>query len=171
MSTPAVEAALEPLVSTLARKFRVEVDTATVAPGATEAPDPVWTQVRGLTGVKPTMDNTTEDDSDFDSGDWGSDVKTQIKWGLELDMARKRGVYTKNYDPGQELLRGLGEETGPEATVHVRWYDRDGGPEAYEGYATVQWEDGDGGPTDLSSASATLAGQGRRNRIENPAAA
>lgn len=127
-----------------------------------------WVQVRAITGLKPTIDSNMEDDSDYDSDGWGSEVKTAMSWKLELDLGRKVGVTSRAYDPGQEIIRVAGDKFGPDSVVRVRWYDRNGGPEAYEGYASVDWAPEGGSYSDLDKAKATLSGQGARTVITNP---
>lgn len=154
MTAPAPET----LVSTLARKYRLDVSTGAGA----------WTQVRGLTAFNPTIDSNLEDDTDFDSDGWGSQVKTLMSWALECTVKRGVGVTTGNYDPGQEALRVAAESFGVDGVVRVRWYDREGGPEAYEGDAEVSWGNSGDSPTDFSAADITLTGKGRRLVIDNP---
>lgn len=158
MTTPAPA---ETLVSTLARKWRLEVNTGTR--GA-----PVWTLVRGVTAFNPTIDTNLEDDNDFDSDGWGSQTKTLMSWALEVTVKRGKGVDTGAYDPGQEAIRVAAESFGADGVVNVRWFDRDGGPEAYSGDAEVSWSNSGTGTTDLSSADITLTGKGARLAIDNP---
>lgn len=153
----------EQLISTLARKFRVDVDTSATAA-------PAWLQVRAVQTFKPTINNTMVDDADMDSDGWGSDAKTGMKWALELGLLRKVGLTSGSYDPGQEAIRAAADDFGPDAVVHVRWYDRNGGPEAYEGYAQVGWSPNGGGPTALDIVAVTLSGNGARKPIANPTA-
>lgn len=149
------------LVSTLARDWRVDVDT-----GTTETP--VWTQVRAITSFTPTVSATTQDDSDYDSDGWGSDAITMRKWSLTMTVGRKEQQDQAN-DPGQEALREASDQFGPAAVVHVRWYEKhkDDG-EAYEGYALVNWEPQGGDTTSLKTVNVTLMGQGVREVITNP---
>ncbi len=151
----------EQLVSSLARKFKVDINTGTVT-------TPVWRQVRGIAELKPGLDTNLEDDSDYDSDGWKSQAKTQLGWTLEMKLMRKSGFTTGIYDLGQETLR-LAADDFP-GTIQVRWYDRDGGPEAYSGYATVAWSPEGGDAKALDMATATLSGNGVRSDITNPAA-
>lgn len=155
--------ATEQLVSTLARKFKLEVNTGTVSV-------PVWTPVRAIADLKPAVDTNLEDDADYDAEGWGSDTKTQLKWSLEVKLGRKIGFSTGVYDPGQEALRTAATKFGQLGTVQVRWYDRNGGPEAYSGFATVSWEPEGGDTKALDMATAKLSGSGARVDITNPAA-
>jgi hypothetical protein len=153
----------ETLVSTLARKYRLDVNTS-----STTTAD--WKQVRGVSEFTPTVDSNLEDDSDYDSDGWASQTKTQLAWAIEATLMRKIGVTSGAYDPGQEALRVAGESFGTDGVVHVRWYDREGGAEAYEGYAEVSWAPEGGSTTALSAVSVTLTGKGARSTITNPAA-
>jgi hypothetical protein len=159
----AATASDEQLVSTLARKWQLDVNT-----GTSDAP--VWVQVRAISELTPSSDPTMEDDSDYDSNGWGSSVKTMQTWSLAATLGRKVGVESANHDPGQEFIRSRDPEFGSASTVQVRWYDRQGGPEAYTGYASVQWSEAGGSASALSTASLTLSGQGKRTSIVNPAA-
>ena len=161
MTTPAPA---ETLVSTLARKFRVEVNAGTRAA-------PEWLQVRGITSLAPSIDTNLEDDTDFDSDGWGSQTKTLMSWSLETTVKRGKGVETGVYDPGQEILRTAAESFGADGVVNVRWYDRDGGPEAYSGDAEVSYTPTGDSPSSLAMADITLTGKGARLLITNLAAA
>jgi hypothetical protein len=154
----------EPLVATLARKFAVDVNTGSLN-------SPIWTRVKGVSGLNPTVDSNLEDDSDYDSDGWGSSTKTGMTWSLEITAMRKVGIESRAYDPAQEALRLAAERFGAAGSVQVRWYDRDGGPEAYRGVATVAYSTEGGAYTALASATITLTGQGARIPITNPVAA
>jgi hypothetical protein len=158
--TYSADDAAEQLYSSLARKFRVDVNTGTSG-------SPVWRQIRGILDLKPGLDTNLEDDSDYDSVGWKSQAKTQLGWKLELKLARKLGLTTAAYDLGQETLR-LASEAFP-GTVQVRWYDRNHGPEAYSGYATVSWSPEGGDAKSLDTVTVTLDGNGVRTDISNPA--
>ena len=150
------------LTSYLARKWRCEVDTSTTD-------SPTWVQVRGVTGFTPGVAATTQSTDDYDSDGWGSDEKTMLKWSLGVDLIRK-GADEATPDPGQEALRGKADKFGADGTAHVRWYDRSGGPEAFEGYANVSWEPKGGATSDVESVTVNLTGKGARIEIDNPAA-
>ena len=155
--------ASEQLVSTLARKFRVEVNTGTVA-------SPTWTQVRAIADLKPDIETNLEDDSDYDSEGWQSQTKTQLGWSLELKVGRKIGFSSGVYDPGQEYLRAASTSFGQGGTVQLRWFDRTGGPEAYSGFGTVAWKPEGGDTKTLDMVTITITGSGKRTDITNPAA-
>lgn len=153
-------------VSTLARKFKVEV-----APAAEPADTASWLPVRGIQELTPSKEDNLEDDSDYDSDGWTSQTRTGQSWGLELSVARKQSgdAGALAYDPGQELVRAASDQFGIDGMVRVRWYNRDGGDEAYSGVAQAGFTDNGGSTTALSTASITLTGNGARERISNPA--
>lgn len=152
-----------PLVSYLARKWRCDVNTGTPAV-------PVWVQVRGVTNFTPGLSPTMQSSDDFDSDGWGSDEKTMLKWNLAIALLRK-GADETTPDPGQEALREKSDQFGSAGVAHVRWYDRNGGPEAYEGFGNVSWEPGGGGTADLEPVTVNITGKGARTDITNPDAA
>lgn len=159
-ANPAVDATL---TATNARKWRCDVNTGAIG-------SPVWTQVRAITAFQPTVTPTLQDDSDYDSDGWGADAKTMLKWGLTATISRKLGVTSGNYDPGQERIRAAHDKFSVDGVVQVRWYDREGGPEAYTGFAQVSWEPQGGGTDAVDTVNITLSGQGARTEIINPAA-
>lgn len=150
------------LTSTVASKWILQVDSSVALDGSGYIP------VRGMTSFQPAVASTNQDDSDYDSGAWGSDAKTQLKWSNVLKLSRKRAAgYVE--DPGQAVLRAAHDQVGAPSTIRCRWYDRNGhGSEAYEGYALVDWSEDGGATTALSMVSVTLMGQGVRTKITNP---
>lgn len=150
--------------STLVRKWRCDVDTNT-NPAA-----PSWIPVRGRSDFKPSLDSKGQDDSDYEGNGWMSETQTSKSWGLEFKVGRKTGDGL-TYDPGQEFLRLASDQFGPDATVHVRWYEvTDGGPtvEAYRGLASVSWSPDGGGMDALDMVAVKLTGQGERFPIDHP---
>ncbi|WP_242908670.1 phage tail tube protein [Actinomadura terrae] len=151
----------EQLVPTKASKYIFEVRR----PG-----DTPWTRVRAVADFKPPVEPNLEDDSDYDGEGWASESKTQLKWGIEAKLIRKIGINTGNYDPGQEILRAAAVKFGQLGLVEVRWYDRTGGPEAFQGFANVSWDPEGGDTKALDIVTAKLSGSGKRVDIVNPAA-
>lgn len=150
----------EILTPTVNTKYRVDVDT------ADSDTAPAWAQIRSVNSFQPAVANTTQDATDYDSQGWGADAVTLRKWSLPLVLLRKQTAGGA-YDVGQEKLRAAADALTP---VHVRWYDRDGGDDAYEGWALVQWEPQGGDGSGLSTVNATLLGQGARTKLaSNPA--
>ncbi|MFE5777079.1 phage tail tube protein [Brachybacterium sp. NPDC056505] len=150
-------------VSTLARKFKVQVLAGSADPEAAE-----WIDLRGIQELTPGKEDNLEDDSDYDSDGWTSQVRTGQSWSLEVKALRKMSA-DKAYDPGQEIVRTASDQFGVDGTVLVRWFNRDGGDEAYQGRAQAGFTDDGGSVTDLSTATITLTGTGKRETIANPA--
>lgn len=133
-----------------------------------------YIDVRGLEQFQPAVEQTLQDDTDFDSVDeasgisWKSQVITQLGWSLNCKLARKTAAgYVE--DPGQKILRLASVQSGADSLVDCRWYDRNGGEEAYQGTGQVSWSDDQGDLTQLSTVTVTINGRGKRNTITNPA--
>jgi hypothetical protein len=154
--------------STVARKWYLDIDL------NDGVGTPSWVPVMGITSLAFNPDNANlEDDSDYDSGGYGSQSKTATAWTAQATVARK--VLTSDataYDPGQEKLRlkSIGQ-LGPANTVYVRLYEMTpSGPrvEAYTGHAAVSWEPQGGANTALDTVQVTLTGQGALAAISHP---
>ncbi|MBD5787108.1 IPT/TIG domain-containing protein [Cellulosimicrobium terreum] len=115
----------------------------------------------------PGINSTVQDSSDYDSEGWGSDAVTLRKAQPTATFLRKENPTTGAYDPGQERLRQASEDL---ELVHIRWYERKAGGQAWEGYALVQWAPSGGGVEGLQSVAVTLLVQGRPEKIANPTA-
>ncbi|GII63542.1 hypothetical protein Skr01_36270 [Sphaerisporangium krabiense] len=148
--------------SLLAKDWALEINTGTS--GA-----PVWTPVKGLTTLKEAIASTMEDDSDFDSGGWGSDQVTQRKWSLECEGRRKRdasNLVTFVPDPGQQAILNAGNLVGIGSNVEIRYYRKDGAPDAWQGFVTVDYGGGGGAVTALEPFNFKLGGQGARTQLD-----
>lgn len=158
MSTP-----VEPDVTALARRWRLEVNT-----GTTAAPE--WALCPGVTEFQPAAEPNIEDSSDYDSDGWAGNTKTGQSWELSATINRKVTEAAKTYNPVHEALRLASFAYGAASYVHVRYMDRSGLPEAYEGRALVTWAPSGGEYTALDQVEVTLTGDGPLNPIENPLA-
>jgi hypothetical protein len=153
------------LRSLLAKDWILEVDTR--AAGAAE---PQWTRVNGLTSFAESTDDNTEEDASFEDDGWGSSVVTQRTWSIEAEGRRKRtDTQAFTPDPGQEAIRKASRIVGFAANITVRWFRRDGAPDAFQGVATVSGFTRGGSTTDLEPLNFTLNGQGAPVEIANPA--
>ncbi len=154
------------LRSLLAKDWKIDVNTGPIDV-------PVWTPVKGLTSFQESTDDNTEDDGDFDDEEgWGSSVVTERTWAIDAEGRRKRtddAVFTA--DPGQEKIRKAARLVGFGANIQVRWYRRDGAPDAYQGTCTVSDFTKGGSSTDLEPFNFKLNGQGAPVEIENPVTA
>ncbi|MFJ2029427.1 phage tail tube protein [Streptosporangium sp. NPDC087985] len=147
--------------SLLASAWALDVNTGT-------SDDPEWTPIKGMSSFKETIDSTMEDDSDFDDPEWGSDEVTQRKWRLECEGKRKRDAdneTTFTPDPGQEFIRRAGNRVGVGSGIEIRYYRRDGAPDAWQGRANVQYGGGGGATTALEPFNFTLGGRGSRTEL------
>lgn len=155
----------QPDVSALARKWATDVNT-----GSTVSP--TWTRIGGVQEFKPNLEPNLEDDATYDEEGWGSSTKTGLAWTLELKVIRRHDpADVTDYDPGQEKLRAAAELFGSDGVVEVRWFDREGGPEAYHGFGEVSWTPDGGNRTALETVSVVITGKGQREAITNPDAA
>ena len=142
--------------SQLASKYVLQVDT---TPGGA----PTWLTVFGMSNFTPNIDYTKQDNSDYDSNGWGGQVTTQRMWNAAVTLQDK--LYGGAQDPGQAAIQAAADNLDD---LHVRWFDRNGGPDAKEGYCSVEWKPAGGSVTDLSTTGVTLNGQGEPTVITNP---
>lgn len=150
------------MTTALARKFRLDVTTdLTLAAG--------WLQLNGIHTLKPSVDPKMIDTSAYDTNGWDSNEVISNGWAVSTSFWRRTiaGVY----DPGQELLRARVGQFGDNARAGVRWYDKNGGPESFQGVVLVKWERAQDGVTDADSATTTLTGDGVLGMPANPGVA
>ncbi|MFE1332086.1 phage tail tube protein [Streptomyces microflavus] len=156
MSTP-----VEPDVVALARRWRIEANLATG-----DTPD--WKLCPGVTAFQPAAEPNIEDSSDYDSDGWAGNTKTGQSWEVSLTINRKVKETAKTYNAVHEALRLASFAYGEASRVHIRYMDRRGLPEAYEGYALVTWAPSGGEATALDQVEVTLTGDGPLLPIANP---
>ena len=145
----------------LARRFRVDVsDLAT--PNA-------WVPFKGINDFSPPVTPNLQAADDYDAGGWSAFEKTMQAWVATIKALRKTtaGVF----DPGQELVRSKQLGFADAARINVRWYDRNGAPEAFQGVAIVGWVPSKTGVVDLDEITCTLTGDGTLAPIVNPGTA
>lgn len=157
MSTPTPTTAL-------ARRWKLELDMSAAKDGSD------WQAVPGITEFNPSAEPNIEDSSDYDSGGWAGNTKTGQAWELGVTINRRINDQVKVYHPTHEVLRAAAYAFGSASVVHVRYYDRDGLPEAYEGTAVVTWAPSGGEYTALDQVEMTLTGDGQLLLITNPVA-
>lgn len=148
-------------VTTLARRWKLEVNMGTVL-------SPVWTLCPAVTDFTWSADPNIEDSSTYDEGGWASNTKTGQEWKLEVTFNRKATADATAYNPVHEALKAAFFATGDASEVGVRWMDRNGLPEAYQGIALVTWAPSGGERTKLDQIKATLTGTGPLVPITNP---
>lgn len=151
-------------VAALARKFAIDVNTGTYLA-------PVWVRLGGVQEFNDPLNPNLEDDSVYDDEGWGSQTKTAISWQAVIKLIRRHNPDdVTEYDTGQEALRAKSTLFGGDGHADIRWYDREGGPEAYRGTGEVTWQRAGGANTALDTVTATIDGRGMRADISNPSA-
>ncbi|MFE6539260.1 phage tail tube protein, partial [Bacillus cereus] len=71
-------------------------------------------------------------------------------------------------NPVHEAIRLAADEYGEANLVHLRWMNRLGLPEAYEGKAIPTWAPSGGEYSALGEVEITFTGDGPRTAIDNP---
>lgn len=155
--------------STFVHKWKVDVND--TGGGGTYAV-PVWVPILATNDFVSNIDPSMEDDGDFDSPGWGSEVTSSRKWKAETTVLRKTKENDPTaYDDGQELCRNAGFELGAANRLDVRIYEYTvGGPkaEAYRGYCSVQWVPVGGDNKAIDKVKLTLSGSGEYKKITHP---
>jgi hypothetical protein len=126
----------------------------------------------GQANFQDGVAQTTTDDTDFDSGDWGSETVSGLKWTITDKVLRKVvAAAPTTYDPAQEIVRLASVQLGTLNVVEIRWYEMmTAGPrvEAYQGYASAAWSPDGGGATDPDTVTITFNGRGAKTAITHP---
>ena len=151
-------------VTALARRWVLQLDMSAAKDGSD------WNTVIGVTEFNPEAEPNIEDSSDYDSGGWAGNTKTGQSWEIGVTINRRVNDQTKVYHTTHEALRAAAFAFGSNSQVHIRYYDRDGMPEAYEGTALVTWAPSGGEYTALDQVEMTLTGDGELQLITNPVA-
>jgi len=112
--------------TTLARKFRTDVTTDLTLSGG-------WLELKGVDDWNDSITPQIESTDAYDTTGWKTNEVTMQDWLATASLFRR--IVASTYDPGQELVRATRGQFGTAARCGVRWYDRNGGPEAYSGVA------------------------------------
>ena len=156
MSTPTPEIEL-------AREWRLEINM-----GTDEAPD--WQLCPGVREFTFTSEPNFEDSSDYDTDGWAGNTKTAQAWEVNTTIVRKKSETSKVYNPVHEAIRLAHFEYGDANKVHLRFMNRNGLPEAYEGKALPNWAPSGGEYSALGEVEITFTGDGALTPIDNPLA-
>lgn len=125
-----------------------------------------WLTLPGSTDTAPQITPNKVDSSDYDTDGWSSSEITMQGWTL---VAKYNKLSTGGTpDPVQETIRACQAQFGDAARLYVRWYDTDGGSEAYSGRAIVELQRSKTGVADLAEVTVTLTGDGPVTAITNP---
>lgn len=155
MSTPTPETAL-------ARHWRLDVDLSSAKDGSD------WQECIAMTEFSWSAEPNHEESTTYDTDGWAENEKTGQAWEATVNINRKSTTDGSAFHPVHEALRTAAFAWGEDAKVHVRFYDRKGRPEAYEGTALVTWTPSGGEATALSQVEITLTGTGALETITNP---
>lgn len=156
MATPTEE-------TELAREWRLEINM-----GTDEAPD--WQLCPGVREFQPENEPNIEDSSDYDGDGWSSNEKTGQSWKVTVKIRRKANKSVKVYNPVHEAIRLAHFAYGDANKVHLRYMNRLGLPEAYEGKAIPNWTPSGGEYTALGETDIEFTGDGPLTPITNPLA-
>lgn len=152
MSTP---------TTALARRWKCDVNL-----GTDVTPD--WQPFIAITEFQPTFPPNIEEASTYDSDGWAENEKTAQSWAVAATFNRRINDQTLVYNDVHEAIRAAAFAYGSAARVPLRFYDRNGLPEAYQGKALVEWEDQGGEFSALGQISTTFTGDGALALITNP---
>lgn len=160
MSTPVLE-------DVFSYEFGIDINTGTQE-------TPVWVPFKAPTAINPGTSPVTTDRASYDNLGSPNDTKISESWTLDFNALAFRyadGTYGPEIEKIMELT---GPDAVGEASVgHFRWYDKpaEGSPnpkDAFEGVATPTLTRGATGNAEGGVWGISLAGKGRRKRIENP---
>lgn len=117
-----------------------------------------WTPVRGIQNYTPPgISKDRQDDSDFDSGAWASQVATGLSYEFTGTVKVPRASMAA--DPGQAILKAAGNNVAEGGFVHFRTWKR-GAAKGVQGVAEVSFTEGGGSRTDLTTAEVSGTGRG-----------
>ncbi|MEU6342223.1 hypothetical protein ABZ883_14925 [Streptomyces sp. NPDC046977] len=147
-----------PTETALARRWRLDVNMGS----------PDYQLCPAITNFQWEAPPNIEDSSTYDDEGWSDSEKTGQSWSATATFNRKASPDSTTYSPVHEALRQAAFGWGDDAKVDVRFYDRNGLPEAYQGYALVTWAPSGGERTALDQVEVTLTGKGPLTPITNP---
>lgn len=149
-------------ITALARRFALEVD---MNPGGVAD----WQPCPGIEEFKPVRTTRKEKDESYDDAGAERQAITGSTWSIDIKLIHRTASDGITFNTVQEYLRTQSEQSNALAgEVHVRWYDRNGSGEAWDGRCLVDWtpDGGNGGARD--TVTVKLMGQGDRASITNP---
>lgn len=134
----------------LQRKWRWQINTGT-------ASVPNWETVLGLQEFTPNIEPTDQEDNDYENAGWGGSTRTMLVWGLEANISHRKDSTTHVENSVHAFLRLASMEIdSTSGVVHMRFFDKNGSVEAYEGYGLITWAPDGGGVADLERVSITV---------------
>lgn len=142
--------------NSLARRFKFQVS----------ADNTNWVNIAGITDLSPNENPALQSTMDYDTNGFDGFEKTATGWKVVVKADRK--VNAGVFDPGQEMVRAARFQFGDSNRLYIRWYDRNGAPEAYSGRALVDWQQSKTAAQDLEEVTMTFTGDGILSPIANP---
>ncbi len=144
----------------LARRFKQDVSTDGVT----------WIPLGGRTDFAPSETGTIPSAANYDTNGFDSYEKTLTAWQVvsKFEMPTTAGIPS---DPGQLLLEATRFQFGTACRAYTRWYDKNGGTDAWSGLAIIDWNQSKTTTTDIEEITVTFKGDGILTRITNPYAA
>lgn len=143
----------------LARRFKQDVSVDGI----------VWVPLGGRTDFAPTENGTQQSADDYDSDGFNRFEKTMTGWKLVVKFQMPTTANVPS-DPGQQILEETRFQFGDDCRAYTRWYDRNGGTDAWQGRALIDWNQSKTGVADVDETTATFTGDGPVVRISNPEA-
>lgn len=150
-----------PTETALARRWRLEINM-----GSAEVPN--WQLCPAVTEFQWTAAPNVENSTSYDEDGWAENTKTAQEWEVTATFNRKASPDSTTYSPVHEAIRLAFFAYGAASKNHLRFMDRNGLPEAYEGYGLPNWEPQGGEYTDLDQIQTTWTGSGPLTPITNP---
>ena len=143
----------------LARRMKLQVS----ADGTT------WLDFKGINDLNAPITPNLQAADDYDTNGWSAFEKTMQSWVVTAKA--RRPTTAGVFDAGQELVRSRQLGFDDAARIYVRWFDRNGAAEAFQGRAIVGWVASKTGVADLDEVTATFTGDGILTPITNPGVA
>lgn len=153
-------------VTDLARRFRLDIDTATY-------PAVSYQQLLGVQEAKLIEELRKTPDETYDDNGAMRQAVTGYSWRIELKIKYSKNPAGTSRDTIQAFIRSkhkaLRSSDTTDGEFGVRWYDRSGlGGDDHEGRVFVDWTP-DGGASEAQDIiTLVLNGQGELASISNP---
>lgn len=132
----------------------------------------VYTTIRGINSLDlPPVTAEMADSSSFENDGYASNETVAGSWSASLGIWRRKddvGAYFSEHEAIRLAAFGLFNGVN---RLDYRFYDKDGGPEAWQGFAYTTWKQEAGDWKGLQKVTVTLAGDGPLVIISNPAIA
>lgn len=130
----------------------------------------VYTTIRGVRSLDlPPVTAEMADSSSFENDGYASNETVAGSWSATIGIWRRKddaGAYFAEHESIRLAAFGLFNGVN---RLEYRFFDKDGGPEAWHGFAYTTWKQDSGDWKALQPITITLAGDGPMDIITNPA--